>query len=137
MESPSNKVLCTCSKCSQNSTFEDGITHQGQYVHLRTWHKHLFETSDSSSKNLVESLLQLTFEEFPDLAKPKHMPSISQNRRTPKRRSQQPPDPDDVVGLLVGQMIIFGKVPAGGSKLQNRLGGYYNNLRVVYWPAPL
>jgi hypothetical protein len=41
------------------------------------------------------------------------------------------------VGLLVGQIIIFGKVPAGGSKLQNRLKGYYNNLRVVYWPAPL
>ncbi|PLW54824.1 hypothetical protein PCANC_05705 [Puccinia coronata f. sp. avenae] len=40
------------------------------------------------------------------------------------------------VGLLVGQIIIFGKVPAGGSKLQSRLKGYYNNLRVVYWPAP-
>jgi hypothetical protein len=37
----------------------------------------------------------------------------------------------------VGQIIIFGKVPAGGSKLQNRLKGYYKNLRVVYWPAPL
>jgi hypothetical protein len=44
---------------------------------------------------------------------------------------------ETVVGLLVGQIIIFGKFPAGGSKLQNRLKRYYNNLRVVYWPAPL
>jgi hypothetical protein len=42
-----------------------------------------------------------------------------------------------IEGLLVGQMLYLVKIQLGDINCCTRLKGYYNNLRVVYWPAPL
>ncbi|KNZ56354.1 hypothetical protein VP01_2424g1 [Puccinia sorghi] len=96
MPTSNNRVLFMCLKFSKNSFVHKGVTCQGCSVHPQKQRQHLSETQKEADKQLAQSLVQLTLEEFPGLVQPNHQILRSSPHENSKTNPIPSSDPNKI-----------------------------------------